>query len=112
MSRPDKLRTVRLGRFTVTTYDLGTTDHRGQTAIGYSITDGHGVVAQCGTGLDGRRYGGAPVYGSPMHADDSDATTHAVITLVCHGETHDADDRPLECPWADELAELADGRWS
>lgn len=99
------VRSVRLGRFTVRLYDLGVYDRRGCTALGYRvICRGETVCADLTPA--------GAVYGSPMHADDSDATMAASISLICHCAMHDSDDRRVDCSWdAEELSDLASMRW-
>jgi len=101
----DTLRFVRLGCYSVRTFALNATDARGQTAIGYRVTESGRIVAEC---YDPR----GAVYGSPMHSDDSDACIASAIALICHSVQHDRDDRPVDPGWgADTLGELAAMRW-
>lgn len=101
----DTLRFVRLDKFTVRTFALNATDSRGQTAIGYRVTESGRIVAECYDPRDA-------VYGSPLHADDSDACVASAIALICHAATHDDNDRPVDPAWdASELSDLAAMRW-
>ena len=104
-----KVRSVRLAgwqnRWTVTLYDLGTCDNRGTTALGYRVRENGRIVAEDMTPA-------GAVYGSPMHADDSDATMAAACSLIAHAAQHDPDDNPIEPGWdAEGLSEAASLRW-
>lgn len=80
----DPLRTVRLrpyarGKgptFALYTWTTGKTDNRGQSEIAYRLTmreNGRTCVV----------FDGADFYGSPMHADDADATIAALLMFLC-----------------------------
>lgn len=57
--------------FALTMWATGRADSRGQTIIGYTLTSGGKVV-----------FTGEDFAGSPMHADDSDATVAALMGFL------------------------------
>ena len=87
----DRLRTVRLGRFTLSLFATERTDSRGCTGIAWTVRqDGRPVASSTGGDL---------VFGSPLHADDSDATVAAAVSLIAHCATHDENDNRIPCVW-------------
>ena len=95
----ESIRTWNSGRFTLELFDTGRTDWRGQTRLGYRFTDGERVVFE-----------GADFAGSPLHADDSDATVAALLGFLSlrPGDTdreHFADYTPEQLEWADQNGE-------
>jgi hypothetical protein len=82
----DTLRTVTLSpyhrdygpRFTLTIADTGRSDHRGQTVIAYRLT-----MREPGAKRSTVVFSGDDFAGSPMHADDSDATVASLLTFLC-----------------------------
>lgn len=105
-----KVREVRFtlptGKLSFTLYDLGTYDNRGQTALGYRVFFDGIWVTECFVPSHA-------VYGSPLHADDSDQTMASAIHLVCYAMTHDENDARCEgyAPIWDELDEACSLRW-
>jgi hypothetical protein len=101
----DLLRAVEIdGRFQVFTYATEHCDKRGQAGISVRInacTPG-GVWQE--VYWTGEKAGGL-VYGSPMHADDSDECLLSCITLCCHVAQHDDDENPVDPGWD------AEGLW-
>jgi hypothetical protein len=72
----NKLRDVTLtGKERLLTWDTGRTDRRGQTIIGYAFWDDY---RNPGKPL----FTGSDFAGSPMHADDSDATLRALLGFL------------------------------
>lgn len=65
------LRRWRHKPYSLTTYATSETDYRGQTRIAYSFRHQGEVVFQ-----------GADFCGSPLHADDSDATLGALLSFL------------------------------
>lgn len=60
-------------RFVLRMYDTHRTDWRGQTIIGYTLTERpSGFVI----------FAGEDFAGSPMHADDSDACVRSLLTFL------------------------------
>jgi hypothetical protein len=76
----DKIRSVILTpyrkgagpRFRLTMWDTGTYDHRGCTRIAYQLREVGGPVI----------FAGEDFSGSPMHADDSDATVAGLLGFL------------------------------
>lgn len=67
----ERIRTWDSGRFHLELFDTGRRDWRGQTLLGYELRD------------DGRLiFAGQDFAGSPMNADDSDATVAALLTFL------------------------------
>lgn len=100
----ERIKSVRLGRWTVTLYATERTDARGCTGLGWTVReDGKSVARDDGSDL---------VFGSPLHADDSDETMAAACSLISHCATHDSDDARVECAWdADGMGEAAAMRY-
>lgn len=68
--------------FRLTTWDTGRTDWRGVSRLGYRLTQReHGRTVTLFEGED--------FCGSPLHADDSDATVSALLSFLTlrHGDT-------------------------
>jgi hypothetical protein len=59
--------------FVWTVRETGRTDNRGQTVMSVEVRHGGKLV-----------YMGSGFAGSPLHADDSDDTMAAIVTLACH----------------------------
>lgn len=57
--------------FTLRLWDTGRRDWRGQTRLAYELKDGRGVV-----------FAGDDFSGSPLHADDSQATVGAILSFL------------------------------
>lgn len=69
--KPETIRTWQAGRFKLELRDTGRTDWRGQTRLAYTFTDDGRVI-----------FDGGDFCGSPMHADDSDATVAALLGFL------------------------------
>lgn len=67
----DMLRTWEADGFKLETWDTHRTDWRGQTRIGYTLTDNGAEV-----------FSGTDFSGSPMHADDADETVAALLSFL------------------------------
>ena len=67
----EPLRVWQSGRFHLALSDTGRRDWRGQTRLAYVFRDGDRVVFE-----------GADFAGSPLHADDSDATVAALLSFL------------------------------
>lgn len=86
MKTTDTLRSVRLepyaaGRgpvFYLVTWDTGRADGRGQTIIGYRLQSRRSRLAPRPVTL----FEGEDFAGSPLHADDSDATLAALLSFL------------------------------
>lgn len=99
---PGLLRSVHTeSGFNVLLFATDHTDSRGQTGLHVTILNPDGTEAyDTGTEPAGL------VYGSPMHADDSDAALLSAITLCCHAAQHDENENPVDPGWdAEKLAE-------
>lgn len=68
----DILRDVNVEGYRLTTYATTGRDSRGQTTIGYRFHGRDGKVI----------FAGEDFHGSPMHADDSDATLRALLGFL------------------------------
>lgn len=92
---PDLLRSVHTeSGFNVLLFATDHTDRRGQTGLHVTILNPDGTEAY-DTGPDP----GGLVYGSPMHADDSDAALISAIHLCCHAAQHDENENPVDPDW-------------
>jgi hypothetical protein len=105
----ERIRTVRLSngstRWALSLYDTGRTDSRGQSRLAYRVSENGRKVAKSTDEHD-------TVCGSPMHADDSDATVAAACALIAHCASHDSDDRRIDSEWdAEGFSEAAALRW-
>ena len=67
----EPIRTWRSGRFQLDLFDTGWRDCRGQSRLGYTFSDGGKIIFE-----------GQDFCGSPLHADDSDATVAALLTFL------------------------------
>jgi hypothetical protein len=90
--------------FVLRTWDTGRYDHRGQSRIAYTLEQGepHGPRRTLFEGDD--------FAGSPMHADDSDATLRALLVFLTlrPGDTdadYFAEYTPEQLAFRDEHAE-------
>jgi hypothetical protein len=68
----DILKRYRKQGFTLTMYDTHARDSRGQTKIGYRLSDRGKLIFQ-----------GEDFAGSPMHADDSLDTVASLLSFLC-----------------------------
>lgn len=101
----EPLRVWQSGRFRLELGDTGRRDWRGQSRLAYRFTDGGSLIFE-----------GDDFAGSPLHADDSDATVAALLAFLSFrpGDT-DADYfasyTPAQLDWArangEELSLLA-----
>lgn len=103
--------------FSLTMWDTHRRDPRGQTVIGYSLTMTADHVGERGRIV---LFEGEDFAGRPMHADDSDATVHSLMTFLTlrPGDT-DADYfksyTPVQLDYcarhAESLSACVDGRF-
>jgi hypothetical protein len=101
----ERIKTVRLGRWTLTLYDTGKYDNRGCTRLAYRVRQDGKAVAWSRDEYDA-------VCGSPLHADDSDETAAAAVALIAHDACHNCDDQRIECGWdADGFSDEGSMRW-
>jgi hypothetical protein len=70
--KSDPIRHVKFDGFELKLWDSGKVDGRGQSKLGYQFSDPDGVVI-----FDANDFAG-----SPMHADDSDATLRSLVTFL------------------------------
>lgn len=59
------------GEFSLTLWDTGRRDHRGQSRLKYRLRDGGRIIFE-----------GEDFAGSPMHADDSMSTVRAILAFL------------------------------
>lgn len=83
--------------WTVKLYDSGTYDRRGQTGLRWEVYEGDVLVAWDD---------GDMVYGSPLYADDSDATMMSAVQLICHCARYNDNYERTECSWDAEGLEM------
>lgn len=99
--------------FSLTMYDTGRYDHRGQTVIGYRFSaheSGRTVVL----------FSGEDFAGSPLHADDSDETVRALLSFLTlrpgdtdadHFAAYTADQHDFAAAHAEAVAMAASDRF-
>lgn len=107
-ARGDHLRTVIFRdvqgvRYTLRLYDTGRLDSRGCSYLGYTLRTGFGDTSTV-------LFAGEDFAGSPMHADDSDATVADLLGFLTlkPGDTDQeyfASYTPDQLAWAEQHAE-------
>ncbi len=93
------IRTWRAGGFSLRLFDTGRYDNRGQSYLGYELRDARKLVFE-----------GDDFAGSPLHADDSDATVASLLGFLSlrPGDTdadYFADYTPAQLAWCQSRGE-------
>lgn len=94
-------------RFALTIWSTNRTDWRGQTCLGYRLTMTKGKKRMT-------LFTGTDFAGSPLHADDSDATIAAIMGFltVCPGDAeadYFKDYTPMQLDYCAQHAEVLSG---